>query len=167
MKALSLWQPWASLLGRFKANETRHWGTNYRGPVAIHAAKRVDDDDAETCTLDPWFRAAMAAFGWSDPDYGYRQMARGCIVAVGTLVKVALNDGRGESEQELAFGNYGPSRLAWTFQDVGRLVSPIALRGRQGLWELDPETAMAVRKAVTVRLTLERLEPQYLRKEAS
>ena len=41
MKALSLWQPWASLVAlRVKTIETRSWSTSYRGPLAIHAAKR-------------------------------------------------------------------------------------------------------------------------------
>ena len=37
MRALSLWQPWASLIfdGRKKI-ETRHWEMLYRGPLAIH-----------------------------------------------------------------------------------------------------------------------------------
>lgn len=41
MKAITVWQPWASLLvsGR-KRYETRSWATSYRGPIAIHAAKR-------------------------------------------------------------------------------------------------------------------------------
>lgn len=41
MKALTLWQPWASLIALgVKTIETRGWSTNYRGPLAIHAAKR-------------------------------------------------------------------------------------------------------------------------------
>lgn len=40
MKALSLWQPWASLVAiGAKTIETRSWSTSYRGPLAIHAAK--------------------------------------------------------------------------------------------------------------------------------
>ncbi len=41
MKALSLWQPWASLIALgVKTIETRSWATNYRGPLAIHAGLR-------------------------------------------------------------------------------------------------------------------------------
>lgn len=40
MKALTLTQPWASLVALgVKSIETRSWATNYRGPIAIHAAK--------------------------------------------------------------------------------------------------------------------------------
>lgn len=39
MKALTIWQPWASLLAcGAKQYETRSWATSYRGPIAIHAA---------------------------------------------------------------------------------------------------------------------------------
>ncbi len=41
MKAITLWQPWASLLAcGAKIYETRSWATNYRGPIAIHAAAK-------------------------------------------------------------------------------------------------------------------------------
>lgn len=45
MKALSLRQPWASLIaeGR-KTIETRTWHTHYRGPLAIHASARSHGD---------------------------------------------------------------------------------------------------------------------------
>ena len=45
MKALSLRQPWASLIadGR-KTIETRTWRTHYRGPLAIHASARPYED---------------------------------------------------------------------------------------------------------------------------
>ena len=40
MKALTLTQPWASLVALgHKQIETRSWATRYRGPLAIHAAK--------------------------------------------------------------------------------------------------------------------------------
>lgn len=42
MKALSLWQPWASLIAvGHKTIETRSWTTSYRGPLAITATKRA------------------------------------------------------------------------------------------------------------------------------
>lgn len=40
MKALTLTQPWATLVAiGAKRIETRSWATSYRGPLAIHAAK--------------------------------------------------------------------------------------------------------------------------------
>src|SRR5690606_37683457 len=43
IKALSVWEPWASLIATgVKRHETRHWETTYRGPIAIQAAKTLD-----------------------------------------------------------------------------------------------------------------------------
>ena len=45
---LSLWQPWASLIAiGAKHIETRHWKTDYRGPIAIHAAKRWTQEEID------------------------------------------------------------------------------------------------------------------------
>ncbi len=45
MKALSLRQPWASLIADgHKTIETRTWRTHYRGPLAIHASTRPHED---------------------------------------------------------------------------------------------------------------------------
>jgi hypothetical protein len=42
MKALTLWQPWATLIANgTKTIETRSWSTSYRGPLAIHAAAAI------------------------------------------------------------------------------------------------------------------------------
>lgn len=53
VKALSIMQPWAWLIvNRHKAIENRDWSTRYRGPVAIHAGKKIDDgaaDDVRLC----------------------------------------------------------------------------------------------------------------------
>lgn len=42
-RALSIMQPWAWLIvNRHKAIENRDWPTRFRGPVAIHAGKKID-----------------------------------------------------------------------------------------------------------------------------
>lgn len=46
MKALTLHQPWASLIALgVKTIETRSWSTSYRGPLAIHAAATMPSYD--------------------------------------------------------------------------------------------------------------------------
>lgn len=57
MRALSLWQPWASLwIAGPKVHETRAWSTDYRGPLVVHAAKHkitqrcLAPDLVEICT---------------------------------------------------------------------------------------------------------------------
>ena len=44
MRALSIRQPWAWLIvNGFKDVENRTWETAYRGPVLIHAGRRMDE----------------------------------------------------------------------------------------------------------------------------
>lgn len=61
MKILSLWEPWASLMAiGAKKIETRSWSTDYRGWLAIHAAKgglTIDDLEEQCCK--PYFYEAM------------------------------------------------------------------------------------------------------------
>ncbi len=57
MKAISLWQPHASLIPfRLKRNETRSWGTSYRGPLLICSAKRNQKHQRKVCHrgVSPW-----------------------------------------------------------------------------------------------------------------
>src|SRR6266581_3369261 len=45
MKAISLWQPWASLwCSKRKVHETRPWRCSHRGWLLVHAAKRFEKD---------------------------------------------------------------------------------------------------------------------------
>ena len=49
MKVITIKQPHAGAIFTtpiLKAYETRSWATSYRGPLAIHAGKRLDDDAA-------------------------------------------------------------------------------------------------------------------------
>lgn len=40
MKAITIQQPWAFSIFHGKRIENRSWGTNYRGPLAVHAGTR-------------------------------------------------------------------------------------------------------------------------------
>lgn len=115
MKALTLHQPWSSLVAiGVKTVETRSWGTTYRGPLAIHAALRrpdvemvedgqcgeIWDEDSGDCLVqwgptDPrdYFPgpAPPANERWwlsNAPDFPFSPMPLGAIVATCTLVDV-------------------------------------------------------------------------------
>ncbi|MTJ16339.1 hypothetical protein FJR01_04995, partial [Dolichospermum sp. UHCC 0299] len=51
IKAITLHQPWASLVGKYKHYETRGKATNYRGKIAIHAAIRQETTDYQVNEL--------------------------------------------------------------------------------------------------------------------
>lgn len=152
MRALSLWQPWASgiALGA-KRIETRSWSTPYRGPIAIHAAKRWSGEQARAALRmaedDRAFREAHsgreglvspAAFveGHSWP--------RGCVVAVAELTACVPADGIDVADREGRWGDFTPGRFGWVLEKVQPLVRPYPLVGRQGLWTLSQEERDAV-----------------------
>lgn len=133
MKAISLWQPWATLIAYgVKTIETRSWGTNYRGPILIHAAKKLCYDVDEQLIL------AIENAGLK-----YEALPRGAFVCRATLFDCRPMDGAdGDAADwvtalpalELRCGNYGPGRWGWMLKDIERF-NPIPAVGRQGLWE--------------------------------
>ena len=142
MKALTLTQPWATLVAiGAKQWETRSWSTPYRGPLAIHAAKGWTAADRNLVRADQFFGLALALAGITAGE----ELPRGCVVAVVDLVSVQFTgDARSWPQAWLAsladderhFGNYGPNRYGWKLANIRRLREPIPARGALGLWDL-------------------------------
>lgn len=153
MKAISLWQPWASLVAiGSKRFETRSWPTNYRGPVAIHAAKRWTKDQIRLVQREP-FAAALAAAGLTSGS----SLPRGGIVAVANLaacleVEVDLfASGLADVEddpRERAFGDYMPGRFAWALTNVRRVRPMVPCPGFQQFWELKSSVIAEIEEAI-------------------
>jgi activating signal cointegrator 1 len=139
MKAISLWQPWASLivLGA-KTIETRSWATSYRGPLLIHAAKTTKEMD---WILQPPFAAALDSLGGGGlPPIGaiIGKVELVGIWGTGDFAEKFLDDDRG-GFCERDFGNYGEGRFGWILRDPVRFETPIPYRGRQGLFDVNEE----------------------------
>jgi len=134
MKALTLWQPWATLVTvGGKRYETRGWRTNYRGVLAIHAAKSKKAHSI--CHTEP-FCTVLKNAGYSAPQW----LPHGQIIAICKLTaiyQVTVINATNLSQQELAFGDFTPGRYAWHLENIRRLELPIPARGKQGLWEWD------------------------------
>jgi hypothetical protein len=156
MRAISLTQPWASLIAiGAKTIETRSWPTLYRGPIAIHAAKGFPTWARNECWDEPFRRvltdAQLVDFG-GDANLGHHATARfsrlplGAIVAVAVLVAIRPTDEvrEGISLQEQHFGDYSDDRFAWELREVLPLSRPVSCRGALGLWEMAPEVRRAV-----------------------
>ena len=130
IKALSLWQPWASLMvAGVKLHETRHWSTEYRGPLAIHAAKTLDLAAAPDELCD-----AVLGPGWR------RDLPLGKVLGVGVLARVSKAEQVADhlTAADAASGNFARGRFAWRVEDIRRLREPIPLTGRQGLFNWTP-----------------------------
>mgnify|MGYP000940126643 CR=1 FL=1 len=153
MKALSLWQPWASLVAiGVKPHETRSWAPPLAligKRFAIHAAKKSIDEATAGLTdgvMEAMVRALIAA--GEDP----MNLPHGKVVCT-----VVLGDpGRVESRMRTStglhavlhngsrvlinhFGDYAVGRWVWPLLDVER-VTPYDVIGRQGLFDLDVAT---------------------------
>jgi activating signal cointegrator 1 len=137
MMTISLWQPWASacVLG-FKAIETRHWRTPYRGELAIHAAKRLTAFER-----DWWAKLHEIHPIWP------AKPILGAIVGVVELTAIEPTERLIEriSDTESRWGNYGPGRFGWMFSNPRALPRPIECRGNQSMWRLSPELDAEVR----------------------
>lgn len=136
MRAISLWQPWASAMAvGLKMNETRSWSTNYRGPVAIHAAIR-------------WTREEQSYY-IHHPDYSLlpAMVPLGKIVAIGNLVMCTPVENVIPTERERSWGNYSEGRYAWIFDDVRALPEPIPFKGAQGFFNVPDQLVTALQAA--------------------
>lgn len=138
MKAITLWQPWATLIAiGAKRIETRSWATSYRGPIAIHAAaRRPERFSAAGYTV----RAHL-----TKPEYylsrhpGWEPVGlpRGVVMAIATLTDCVPTEKLDIDRRERAFGDYTPGRYGWVLSDVHALDQPIPAIGHQRLWNWD------------------------------
>lgn len=130
MKAISLHQPWATLvaLGE-KQYETRSWKPSYRGLLAIHAAKQFNEIQQGLCLQSP-FSGSLREAGYRVP----HSLPLGGILCVVRLVDVVPTGQVPDklSAKELAFGNYGP----------GRFANPIPMAGMQSLFDVADDLLM-------------------------
>lgn len=151
MKALTLTQPYATLVAiGAKKIETRSWSTNYRGRLAIHAAKGLAPVGGKKgfealCGMEP-FCSVLNEHGrqWLTDNPNISDLLDcppvpfGAIIATVTLATVIpitqfmINK---MSDQEIAFGDYAVGRFAWVLRDVEILARPVRSKGALGLWE--------------------------------
>lgn len=128
MRALTLYQPWASLLIHgIKTVETRSWQTHYRGWLLIHAGKTFDRD--YYC----WLRSQMG-FGFLDT----LEYKTGVILGKALLVDCKrITSENKPSEFEQFLGDYNPGRYQWLFGAIEKFANTIPAKGSLGLWRYD------------------------------
>lgn len=131
MRAISLWQPWATLIAiGAKQYETRSWNVSFRGEIAIHAARTANQ--LPIAKMHP-FCDVLAAAGFTHPS----MLPLGAVLCVAEVVDcIRVEMIRSLfSSQEKAFGNYADDRYAWMLANVRVLATPIPASGQQGIWD--------------------------------
>ena len=142
MKAISLWQPYASLIAAgVKTIETRGW----RPPsdligqrIAIHAAKAIETSDVRGRRRHDRIAAAL-----NDPEWE-KNVPRGAVVCTAILSHAAMVT-RLEQDGQMAvlsgnlvvvdeWGDFNHGRWLWFLRDVEPLDPPVPAIGHQGFW---------------------------------
>jgi len=125
MKAISLWQPWASLIAEgVKKIETRLWSTSYRGRIAIYAEPMMVLSLPES-----FFKGAINGNG------DIKSLPLGAVIAICDLVA-----GEQITEQyelgypETLYGDYTPGMFAWYLENVRKFDQSVYTQGQRGLW---------------------------------
>jgi hypothetical protein len=156
MKAISLWQPWASAIALgAKQIETRHWPTNYRGKLAIHAAKRMNKNELLVIQCQgSWAGVFMPVVSPHSSTHLWDVLPFGAIVAVcelidcrptGSFTNAELDTNRYRAQDagkqmypwtERQMGNYELGRFGWVLANIKALPEPIPFVGRQGLFNV-------------------------------
>lgn len=129
MKALTLWQPWASLIAiGAKTVETRSWSTPYRGPLAIHAAARPVRPDEVTPEI---------AQAFYDAETDALSAPLRAIVAVCELVDcVSAPEALRGRQTDAPFGDFSDGRFGWILENVRPVEPSQIVKGGHRLWEL-------------------------------
>lgn len=135
MKAISLWQPFASAYLRedLKPHETRHWPCPAKiigQRIMVHAAARVPSSTLVGAAAEA---AAVAEFGldWRKTlPFG---ALLGSVVITGCReMGLMLGGGEPAHDRDRAFGIWRDGRFAWRGEHRESLETPIPWKGGQG-----------------------------------
>lgn len=159
MMALSLWQPYASLIAiGAKPFETRSWAPppHMIGQrIAIHASQKLIRETLIGVDLVTSDRMGRALFG--DRLATFDSLPFGAVVCTAVLAgayacgAMRLADGgrtplltsvnRSPLRDYLTpdlFGDYSPGRWAWWLRDVEPVDPPVKVKGHQKFWPWTP-----------------------------
>jgi hypothetical protein len=133
MRAISVLQPWASLLIRgVLYRQTRPAQTPYRGVLAIHAGSRFPPDARALCHREPYKSLLRRANhdGWS-------LLPCGVILGTAELVSCTrVEEFAGEADTVPDLGDYQPGRWVWEFTNPVPFVVPMPAAGRLGVFQI-------------------------------
>lgn len=156
MRAISLWQPWASAVALgSKRIETRGWRTDYRGPLAIHAAQRLVQSELMSIKSTWNWCGALKPLGleMGGDKHLWELLPFGALVATCELVDCRPTDSFTQAElhtrrmpegetldiygwTEAMLGNFALGRFGWVLDNIRALPEPIPIKGRPGFFSV-------------------------------
>jgi hypothetical protein len=117
MKCLSIQQPWAwAILAGLQSVEYRCYGTNFRGPLLIHASRHAND----------WDRQQLALFGERAPRW--KDLLFGQVLGVAEL---------------WACHPCGSGEWAWSLRNPV-FIDPFSLQSGKRLFDVDDNLLSSV-----------------------
>lgn len=124
MKALTIKEPWASLIiNGYKGYEFRTWKTNYRGKILIHAGMSLDKKIAKRFT-----------------NY-HIKYNKGAIIGEAVISDCFLVDNDFNNKlyniNKDVYGDNYVGVYAWKLEKVIKYDKPIYCKGKLGLWNYD------------------------------
>ncbi len=147
MKAISLWEPWASLIRTgAKKWETRSWATKYRGPLLICAAKGGLPFYKMNDLLSLWeFQGGLAPLVGKPLDLTWKSwpgvktvhLNHGKAVAIVDLTDCKRTGDMTWAEigTDKPFGDFTLGRYAWKLENV-RAIEFFQIKGSQGFFDV-------------------------------
>jgi len=149
MKAITLYQPWASLIMTgAKTFETRSWATKYRGPLVICSAKGGLSKSELLHLLSTWqIQSGLAPLVGDPLDLSFRSfpgvkidhLPFGKALGVVDLTNCSKSGdlSRNQINTDWPYGDFTLGRYAWKLENVRPFDKPIPVIGRQGFFNFE------------------------------
>jgi len=123
MKALTIKQPWASLIvNNYKTYEFRSWKTNYRGKILIHAGLTMEKDILNKVNYNI-------------------EYIQGAIIGEVEITDCILIDEKFDEDlrkiNNTVYGNNHIGNYAWKLENIKKYDKPIYVKGKLGLWNYE------------------------------
>jgi activating signal cointegrator 1 len=139
IKAISLHQPWATLITvGLKKHETRSWATSYNGPLLICAAKKTSRE--QKLYHQYFLNKYQQILTETDNYVGWDDLPKGCAIALVelsdciTMTQAFIKE---QPQTELDTGDWRVGRFAWKLHNIRRIVPPMPITGKQGLFNAE------------------------------
>lgn len=122
MKALSIWQPWASLIiAGPKRVENRNWGTPWRGPLLIHASKAQGEKPDWQGPIDD-----------IDGQPEFDALPFGALLGIVKLTACVMYD----EDKRVRRHSWASGPVCWVMLDPQPFAEPIPYRGQRKLFDV-------------------------------